>query len=67
MLYRVWARRNTPDAVWTDLPHSPRDRWGAESLIDYYEGEWGSLYDYVAVPCGMTPHTIGRGMCEAYV
>ena len=67
MLYRVWSRRNTPDAVWADMPYAPRARWDAESLIDYYEREWGNLYEYVAVPCGMTPHTLGRGMCEAYV
>lgn len=47
MTYLVWARkRNDSTALWADLPHAPRNRRDAESLIDYYEGEWGQLYEY---------------------
>ena len=67
MFYRVWARKCTPDSLWFDLPYSPRNREGAQALIEFYEDEWGSLYDYVSVPCGQTPHTVGRGMCQPYV
>ena len=67
MLYRIWVRRNAPGAVWSDMPYAPRNRWDAESLIDHHREEWLDHYEYVAVPCGMTPHTIGRGMCQAYV
>lgn len=46
-MYLVWARkRNDADALWFDLPYAPRSRAGCEALVDYYEGEWGQLYEY---------------------
>ena len=54
--YLVWARkRNDADALWFDLSYGPRYRDDAESLIDYYQSEWGNLYEYRLVPRGMYP------------
>ena len=56
MKFLVWARkRNTPDALWFDLPYAPRDRNSAEDLIDYYIQEWGTIYEYEIHRVGFTP------------
>ena len=62
--YRVWARKCEPDALWAPLPSSPRDSYEeASALQDYYEGEWGNLYEYSIVACGQRP----TGMCVPYI
>jgi len=46
-MYLVWARKlNDPTALWFDLPYAPRSKSDCESLVEYYEAEWGSLYEY---------------------
>lgn len=50
---RLWARKRKPDpdniwsTCWIDLPYAPRSYEKCEDLLEYYEGEWGSLYEYV--------------------
>ena len=54
--YLVWCRkRNQSDALWTDLPYGPRYRDDAESLIDYYQSEWGNIYEYEICRVGTYP------------
>lgn len=49
---RVWFRLREPDPTnewsncWQDMPYAPRSFTDCESLVDYYEGEWGNLYSY---------------------
>lgn len=53
--YLVWARKREAGAEWFDLPYSPRYRNEAESLIDYYTEQWGSLYEYEVHAKGFYP------------
>ena len=63
--YRLWCRKNAPDALWTAMPYAPRDSYEeAEALQEHYEGEWGTLYEYSIHPCGQRPTS---GMCVPYV
>ena len=54
------ADTNTWDNCWFDLPYAPRSYSEMEDLIEYYEGEWGSLYEYRIVSsnpmCYPQPH-----------
>ena len=49
---RVWFRKRNPDTsnpwsnCWQNLPYAPRGYHDCESIIDYYQREWGDLYDY---------------------
>ena len=62
--YRVWYRKSEPDALWNTLPYTPRESYQeALDLCDYYEGEWGALYEYTVVACGQRP----TGMCVPYI
>ena len=62
--YRVWCRKNEAEALWSPLPYAPRESYEeAEALQDYYEGEWGTLYEYSIVACGSRP----VGMCVPYI
>ena len=45
-LCRVWARK-LDNPYWIKLPYAPRSYSECQDLVDYYEGEWGQLYDYV--------------------
>ena len=54
--YIIWCRRtNVPNPMWADMPFGARYLDDAESLIEYYESEWGNLYEYTAVPVGSYP------------
>lgn len=56
MKFIVWARkRNTSDALWSDLPYAARNLNDAEDLVDYYTSEWGELYEYRIVRSGFFP------------
>lgn len=62
--YRVWFRKNQEGSLWNVLPYSPRDNYQqAEDLVEYYEGEWGSMYQYTIHACGQRP----SGMCVPYI
>ena len=49
---RLWARRRQPDPdnpwshCWIDMPYAPRSYEQCEDLIEHYEEEWGSFYEY---------------------
>lgn len=50
-LCKLFARKRTPDTTafdncWFDLPYSARSYSQMENLIEYYQGEWGNLYEY---------------------
>ena len=45
-LCRIWARR-TNQPYWVALTYSPRGYHECEALVNHYEEEWGSHYDYV--------------------
>ena len=47
---RVWARRLADGEYWTKLPQAPRGYSDCESLVEYYESEWGRLYEYQITP-----------------
>lgn len=54
--FEVWYRkRSDPDALWAPLPYAGRNRAHAQDLIEYYESEWGNLYDYEIVKLGNHP------------
>ena len=62
--FRVWFRKNEQDALWEAMSYAPRSNYNeAQHLVEYYEGEWGKLYEYQVVPCGQRP----AGMCVPYV
>ena len=44
-LCRVYARKRT-EPYWHKLPHAPRCYTDCEQLVDYYQAEWGQLYEY---------------------
>mgnify|MGYP004395747713 FL=1 len=41
----VWARERT-QPYWHHLPNAPRGYADCEALVEYYEENWGKLYDY---------------------
>ena len=43
---RIWARR-TNQPYWVALTYSARGYRECEALVNHYEEEWGSHYDYV--------------------
>lgn len=43
---RVWCRR-TNQPYWQMMPYKARGYSDCVSLVEYYESEWGNLYDYV--------------------
>jgi hypothetical protein len=55
---RLWARKRTPDPdnmwskCWIDMPYAPRSFEACESLQEYYEGEWGNIYEYKITSTG---------------
>ena len=52
-MYRVWFRRLSTDGTktyWGKMPHADRGLSAAEALVEYYEQEWGSLYEYKITP-----------------
>jgi hypothetical protein len=52
--YIIWSRRtDVPDALWADMPYTRHSRSEAEQLMEHYEEQWGSLYEFEV-------HTGGR-------
>lgn len=41
----VWYRKND-QRYWSPLPNAPRGFTECEALVDYYESNWGDLYEY---------------------
>lgn len=45
--YLIWCRRtDKPGALWSDMSYTARDLQGALQLLEHYEQEWGSMYQY---------------------
>ena len=62
--FRVWSRKNEPDALWQAMPYMPRAfESECEHLIDIYQERFGNLYEYEIVPVGQRP---SFGMCVPY-
>ena len=61
--FRVWSRKNEPDALWCDMPYAQRSLTECERLIEYYQERFGNLYEYETVPVGQRP---SFGMCVPY-
>ena len=54
--YIIWCRRTNDDsALWAAMPYAKRSKQECETLVEYYEEEWGSLYDYEVVLAGFAP------------
>ena len=54
--YMIWCRRsNDPDSLWAAMPYAKRSKSECEHLVDYYEREWGSHYEYEIVLTGFYP------------
>ena len=45
-LCRIWARRSN-QPYWVALTYSPRGYHECEALVNHYEEEWGTHYDYL--------------------
>ena len=45
---RIWARKLTgEDTWWFEMNYGARCYADCESLIEYYQGIWGELYEYM--------------------
>ena len=54
--YTIWCRRTNDDnALWAAMPYAKRSKQECQALVEYYEEEWGSLYDYEVVLAGFAP------------
>jgi len=45
-LCRIWFRRSD-QPYWVAMSYAARGYTDCEQLVEYYEEEWGQLYDYV--------------------
>ena len=60
-LCKVWARKTNPgpEDYWFDLPYAPRGYSECEDLVQYYEDNWGNMYQYLITGshrlCGPKP------------
>ena len=45
-----FRKRNDPFGEWKALSYAPRTMEHCESLIEYYEGQWGNYYSYRILP-----------------
>ena len=63
--WRVWYRRTNDDQpLWNAMSYAPRPTEAdALNLVEFYEDEWGNLYEYAVMPCGQRP----SGLCVPYV
>ena len=50
--------RNNAEAEWLPLSYAPRTMEHCESLVEYYEGQWGSYYSYKILPASETATAI---------
>ena len=55
-MYFVWyKRRNDKSAHWERMPYAGRSFIDAESLLEYYERDWGNVYQYQVLPSTLVP------------
>ena len=50
MFMTYFRKRNDPFGEWKALSYAPRTMEHCESLIEYYEGQWGNYYSYRILP-----------------
>ena len=63
--YNIWCRRtDCPDALWAKMSYHPRRSFAeAAALVEYYEEQWGSLYEYQIIHSHAYPDGMREPVC----
>ena len=64
IMYVLWCRRRTPDALWTVMPYSARSYAECATLLAHFDEQWPNHYDFEIHPNDRMSRP--RGMAVPY-